>query len=259
MSPEAPNFEAMFVQHLPVLERVVATFGRRYGMTSEEVAEVTSSVKLRMIEDDYAVFRKYRGESSLPTYLTVAVTMMAREIRVQEKGRWRPSAAAQRHGPVAIHLEGLVHQKGYPLDEAGAVMRSRGITDLSDRHLGDLLRQLPRREPLRPVAVGAEPLRGALADTTADETVLSQERGATRNSVEQSLDSALRSFSLEDRLLLKLRFWQEASIADAARILGVDQRPLYRRIEKLLGQLRDRLTSEGVTIEQVRDMIGEAR
>jgi DNA-directed RNA polymerase specialized sigma24 family protein len=69
------------------------------------------------------------------------------------------------------------------------------------------------------------------------------------------METALEAMPVEDRMLIKLRFWQEASIADAARILGVDQRPLYRRQEKLLAELRKRLASEGLSVEDVRGLV----
>src|SRR5688572_18303904 len=124
MAEEDTNAEQLFLESLPILERVVRGFARRYGMSGEAAADLESAIKLRIIEDGYAIFRRFRGESSLSTYLTVAITMLAREHHVQEHGRWRPSAAAVRHGPVAVGLETLVHQKGYALSEAGEVLRS---------------------------------------------------------------------------------------------------------------------------------------
>lgn len=259
MAEEGPKAEQVFLENLPLLERVVSGFARRYGMSADEASELESSIKLRIIESGYAIIHKFRGESSLSTYLTVAITMLAREQRIQEHGRWRPSAAAVRHGAVAVGLETLVHQKGYSLTEAGGVLRSRGATTLSDRELGDLLRQLPRRGPLRPVRVEAETLRSVVAADEADAEVVSEESAAERDSVSTCLEGALASLSLEDRLLLKLRFWEEATIADAARVLGVDQRPLYRRIERLFNELREHLARKGITAEQVRDLIGGSR
>lgn len=227
-------------------------------MSADEVADLSSSVKLRIVEGKYEVFRKFRGESSLATYLTVVVTMLAREYRVQEKGRWRPSAEAKRRGPEAVMLETLSQQKGLSLGEAGAVMRSRGDTTLSDRQLGELLRALPRRAPLRPLRTGTDALDAMPAYDSADALVLAGESAKLKASVTQTLESSLASLSVEDRLLLKLRFWQDASIADAARILGVEQRPLYRRIEKLLGDLRKRLASEGLTPEDLRGLMEQS-
>jgi RNA polymerase sigma factor for flagellar operon FliA len=181
--------------------------------------------------------------------------MFAREHEVARRGRWRPSAEARRQGPVAVGLETLVHRQGHSLAEAGAVMRSRGETDLTDRQLGDLLRQLPRRAPLRPIEVGETAMSGA---ATRDD-VAAREAGEARASLERALSDTLESLTREDRLLLKLRFWHDASIADVARVLGAEQRPLYRRLERLLATLRERLAAAGISADAVRDLVeGEA-
>ena len=252
MDDVVSHLEALFVENLPCIERAVASFGRRYAMSGDEVADLSSSIKLRIVEDRYEVFRKFRGESSLSTYLTVVVTMFAREYRVQQKGRWRPSAEAKRQGPVAVKLETLSQQKGHSLAEAGAVLRSRGDTTLSDRELGDLLRKLPRREPLRPAVVGDDVLGEVATNDGADASMMAKESKALRTGVARMLESSLATLSVEDRMLLKLRFWQDASIADAARILGVEQRPLYRRLEKLMTELRKQLAANGFDADDVR-------
>ena len=253
MSHGAHALQALFVENLPVLERAVASFGRRYGMSPDETADLASAIKLRIVEDDYAVLGKFRGESSLSTYLTVVVTMFAREHHVAERGRWRPSAEAVRRGPEAVRLETLIYQKGHTLGEAAAVMRSRGDTVLTDGQLGELLRQLPRRGPMRPVLAGED----VLASSAAPDQLAAREAVETRAGIERVLEDSLATLTVEDRVLLKLRFWEHASVADAARILGVEQRPLYRRLEKLLQDLRSRLTSAGVTADDIRELLGE--
>jgi RNA polymerase sigma factor (sigma-70 family) len=253
MSHGTQSFEALFVENLPVLERAVASFGRRYGMSVDETADLASSIKLRIVQDGYAVLAKFRGESSLSTYLTVVVTMYAREHQVAERGRWRPSAEALRRGTEAVRLETLIHQKGHSLAEAAAVMRSRGDTRLTDTELGDLLRQLPRRGPMRPTVVGED----VAANMAAVDELATREAAEMRAGVEQVLAQCMAVLSLEDRLLLKLRFWQQSSVADAARILGVEQRPLYRRLEKLMQDLRARLMDAGVTGGDIRELLGE--
>ena len=80
-------------------------------------------MRLRFIENDYAAIRKFRGESSLGTYLTVVVAMLVRDYRVQRWGRWRPSAAARRLGDVAVRLETLVRRNGQAVHEAAETLR----------------------------------------------------------------------------------------------------------------------------------------
>jgi RNA polymerase sigma-70 factor, ECF subfamily len=53
---------------------------RSVPLSPEDVEDVVAEILLRMVSNDYAVFRQFRGHSSLATYLTV----IARRICVHE-------------------------------------------------------------------------------------------------------------------------------------------------------------------------------
>src|SRR5439155_8382935 len=107
----------------------------------------------------------------------------------------------------------------------------------------------PVREPLRPVDVGSEALAGRAAgdDTRADYEVRLQITGEERDSVMRQLDSAIGALPSEDQVILRLRFWEGLSVAEISRALRVDQKPLYRRLDKLIQDLRARLEQSGVS------------
>lgn len=255
--PDRQSFEAVFLENLDWIERIVASVCRRHGLSGEDAEDFASWVKLRLVEDDYAILRKFRGESAITTYLTVVIAMLFRDYRVERWGRWRPSAAALRHGRVAVRLETLVHRDGFRLDQAGEILRTTGETDLSDRELAALLAELPVRTPLRPVEVGSEPLASAPATAHADDLVVGGEEEEERRAADDALSRALQRLPPEDRLILRMRFWEGLSVADIARGLDLPQKPLYRRIERALGDLRKYLEAAGVTRERVRALLGE--
>ena len=252
------SHEATFLAHLAIVERVAAAASRRQGLVGDDAADFASWIKLKLVEDDYAVFRKFRGESAVSTYLTVVIAMLARDYRVQQRGRWRPSAAALREGPLAVRLETLVHRGGYSLGAAAEQLRTAGETTLSDAELARLFGRLPARVPMRPVAVGAEPLASVEAETGADVLVAREEDDGARRETERMLYEAMVPLPVEDRLMLRMRFWESMSVADIARGLAVEQKPLYRRLDRLLAELRARLASAGVTTQSVRDLLDRA-
>jgi RNA polymerase sigma-70 factor (ECF subfamily) len=53
---------------------------RSLVLTSADIEDIAAEVFLGLVDDEYAVLRRFRGASSLPTYLTV----MARRICVKE-------------------------------------------------------------------------------------------------------------------------------------------------------------------------------
>jgi RNA polymerase sigma factor (sigma-70 family) len=249
--PSREQLENLFVENVAAMERIVAALCRRYGVARGEIEDVASWIKLRLLENDYAILGKFRGESAITTYLTVVVAMLFRDYRAERWGRWRPSAAARRQGAVAVRLETLVVRDRLPLREAGEILRNGGDTKLSDRQLGDLLARFPVRESLRPVEVGADALPSQAASAGADDHLWTQVAGAERNAIVRELESALDGLAPEDQVILRMRFWEDASVADIARALYLEQKPLYRRIERALGELRERLARAGVSTESL--------
>ena len=71
-----------------------------------------------------------------------------------------------------------------------------------------------------------------------------------------SLRAAVRRLSKDDRRLLRLRFRDSQSIANIARALDVDARPLYRRFERILRRLRSELELLRVTGDGASEWLG---
>ena len=249
--------EALFLEHLPRIEKTIGVLARRNGFRDAEADDLGSWIKLRLIEDDYAVFRKFRGESAITTYLTVVIATLIQDYKVQRWGRWRPSAAAQRKGKVGIKLEALVYRHGYQLSHAAELMRSCGDTDLGDRELATLLGELPRRSPTRPREVGEDSLSFEASQATAEEVVEEQAAVEERTLVESALRAAMGRLSPEDQCILTMRFWQDMSVADIARGLNVPQKPLYRRLDRAFAELRRELLKSGVSSDRAQTLVSE--
>lgn len=78
------------------------------------------------------------------------------------------------------------------------------------------------------------------ADDAPDRTVERAERSA-------AIDRALAGLDPSDRLLLRLRFEEDLSVPEIARLLGKGSPfKLYRRLEKVLGSVRTALEAGGV-------------
>lgn len=255
--PQRQEAEALFLANLRWVERCAASLCRRYGLRGDEVDDIASWVKLKLIEDDYAPLRKFRGDSSIRTYLTVVVAALFRDYRAGTWGRWRPSAAALRAGSLAVRLETLVYRDGCTLDQAARTLRATGETDLPDRSLAALLAQLPIRGPLRPYEAGEAPLDGVTGDSSAEEVVATEEAEHARTQVFASLDRALLRLPEQDRLILRLRYWEKLSVGDVSRALVLPQMSLHRRIERILHQVRRDLAEDGVEPQQLREFLGE--
>jgi RNA polymerase sigma-70 factor (ECF subfamily) len=57
-----------------------AAYARSRVLSYEDIEDIAAEIFLKIVDDDYAVLKKFKGMSSLPTYLTV----IARRICVKE-------------------------------------------------------------------------------------------------------------------------------------------------------------------------------
>jgi len=251
------DLEALLCDNLDLVDRIVASLCRRKGLTGDDADEFLAWVRMRLMENDYAILAKFRGASSLGTYLTVVISMLYLEYRVKEWGRWRASAAAARLGPVGKKLEMLVYRDGRTLSQAIQELRARDGVTLTDRELAEMLAQMPPRRPPGPPELGPEALDAAPAAERADDRVAGGEADRERRTTEEALLGCVETLPDDDRVMVRMRFWEEMSIADIGRGLGLPQKPLYRRMDRAFSRLRECLEGRGVSRELVRGLLHE--
>jgi len=236
------------------VERVIGGVCRRAGLHGPDAEDFASIVKLALIENDYAILRGYEGRAPLGAFLTVVVQRMLSREWTRLRGRWRPSAEAERSGPAAVLLEKLMVRDGRSLDEAVAIVRN--VDPSLD---GKRARALAEGLPLRFARPRLVPLMDDEHEFVAPDAADSRANEADARRISERAARVVRgtmaTLPLQDRMLIRFHFGAELSIADAARLLGVPQRPLYRRIEALMSKLREALEREGVDAATVGELI----
>lgn len=249
------NPKELFEANLGTIERVIAIVSRRAGVFGADADDFASEVKLALIENDYEVLRRYEGRSSLDTFLSVVIQRLLADSRTRAKGRWHASSEAQRLGPVAVLLETLVRRDGRSLDEALPHLRG-AHPDVTREELMAMLERLPARTG-RPKAVEIDSIAFAIAGgESADARALAGDRERVSDRVGSTVREILTELPVEDRMLIRLRFGSDMSIADISRMTQLPQRPLYRRIEALLLRLRRGLAEAGVDAATAEALVG---
>lgn len=212
-------------------------------------------MKLRLVENDYAILRSFEGRCSFATFINIVVQRLVLDDRIHAWGKWHASAKAKRLGALAVELEQLVHRDGHTLDDA--VMRlARTRQGITRESLETLLARLPARAP-RPRDVALEEAAPvAITRGEAEENVLAAERLRTSKQVSRLIREAIAGMHEDDRLILQLRFEGGMSVAEIARSLRIEQKLLYRRIERCKVEMRRALERAGVDARDVLDLIG---
>jgi RNA polymerase sigma factor for flagellar operon FliA len=240
----------IYLAHADLIERAITTVCRRHSLFGADAEDLASTVRLHLIENDYAVLQQFQGRSSLPTYLIVVITRQFQDWRNARWGKWRPSAEARRLGEVAVRLETLTVRDGLSLDEAHELLRTQHQITESRAELESLAVRFPRRYKRSFVDDDVVETMAAAAETAEDQ-VIAGEAALAAQRASEAARSAIRRLPARDRLILKMRFEDNCSIADIARALRIEAKPLYRHIDKVLAHLRQTLEAEGLTAADV--------
>lgn len=240
---------ALYVEHLDVINRISEALCRRSGVRDADAEDFASEVRLKLLQDDYAVLRKFRGTSSTTTFLTVVISNLFRDHRIKMWGKWRPSAEAKRRGEAAVLLECAVYRDGRTFEEACAVLEQNRRLGVSRDELRKIMAELPRRSARR--VVEEKSPDDLPADDCADGSVLEEEREVHVRAATEAVRRAVARLDPEDQLIVRMRFFEGFTIADVARQLGVEQKPLYTRLRRILETLARSLAAEGIRAESV--------
>lgn len=255
--PEPMDPGKLFLDNLAWIEKVAGIVCRKHGVWGDDADDFASVAKLKLMENDYADLRKFRGDCSATTYIATLVVRRFHEYARERWGRWRNSAAAEREGQLARDLETLVHRDGCTLAQAAEQLRSAGKTKLSDAELARILARLPARQPLRAREVGAPAIENEPDVDTADSRIGGMELDRQRSALLAALFKVMEQLPAEECNILRMRFADGRSVADVARALRLEQKPLYRRIDQIKAKLRVDLERYGVTAEAVRELLAD--
>jgi RNA polymerase sigma factor (sigma-70 family) len=245
------KFEAL----LPQIDRAIHFVGHRHRLSPQDLDDFGSEVKVKLIENDYAILRKFENRSSLGTFLTTVISNAFQDYRNRQWGKWRPSADARRLGPDAILLEQLLVRDGLPFEEACQAIRANHDVSLSMSQLERIASRLPVRYRRRFEPEDALALMPA--SDRPDVSLLEQERQSLWDRVVGILREVQQELDSTDALILVMRFQDGRKVSEIAQVLKLDARPLYDRVHRLLNRLRQAFEARGIDAHFVRELFGD--
>jgi RNA polymerase sigma factor (sigma-70 family) len=244
----------VFSANLALIEEVIAAVCRRARLYGPDAEDFASTARLALIENDYAVLRKWEGRASLGGYLTAVVQRLLIDERVRSRGRWHRSAEAERMGAAGVLLETLIRRDHRTLEEAVPAVRAVDPA-LTRADVVAMAERLPERGP-RPQAVDFSIAEtSAVATERTDTRLLRGEAETLARRAAAIVQRVAGTLPAEERTMLELRFVQGMSTPAMARAFRLPQRTLYRRLETLLGRLRRALSAGGVGGEALASIL----
>jgi RNA polymerase sigma factor (sigma-70 family) len=248
------DYQRLLLDHLDLIQQIVRTTGRRRHLSTTELDDFASFVNERLVDGNYAILRKFQSRSTLWTYLAAVIERLSLDFCTEKWGKWRPSAMAERLGPVAVVLEQLVTRDSHTIEEAIEIIKTNHGVDRTYAELRSIWEQLPTR--VRATEVGEEAAANISSEDSSETTVEDADRRKDIARLQRALHAAFASIATQDRVVIALRFDQDLSIAEISRLTRVSVPTLHRRLDKSVKQLRLALSQAGFDPRGVANLIG---
>ena len=248
------DYQRLLLDHLDLVDQIVRTIGRRRHLSATERDDFASFVNLRLVDDNYAILRKFQNRSTLWTYLATVIERLSLDFCADKWGRWRPSAMAERLGHEAVLLERLVTRDAHTIEEAMEIVRTNHDVTLSYADLRRLWDQLPVR--VRTTEVSEEAAATVSSNDSSESRIEDADRRERIERLQRALASAFDQLAAQDRVIIALRFDQDLSMVEIAKLTGSSVPTLHRRLDKSVKQLRLALTHAGVDPRDVVSLLG---
>jgi RNA polymerase sigma factor (sigma-70 family) len=251
--PDRRSLEKVFLENLPVVREIIAHCARRFSPQDSE--DFSQTVMARLIEEDYRILREFKGRSSLRTYLATAIKRMLLDYQNHLWGKWHASAEAKRLGPTAMWLERLRYRDKLSFEEACRVLLGED-PEVSRANLELFEAKIAARIPRH--LVGEGDLDSEVdPKLRPDERLEEKELAGLSRRILAILLFCINLLDSEERTLLWLS--QELSVAEIARVQKVDQKPLYRRLERIYRKLEKELARRGVRRQDIKNILRRLR
>jgi RNA polymerase sigma factor (sigma-70 family) len=236
----------VFEEALPLITAVINQTARRHLLSRDEQEDLRSYVFVKLLEDDARRLKEFRGESSFRTYLLMVVKHLHIDLRVQQRGKWRSSAAARRGGDVHERIEELFYRDGYTATQAYEYVTTNLGLDMTQGQFDDVLSSLRRQASPR---VGGDEFLDVLPDERfkPDVPLLAREMERRSAHVREAWEQFARVLSGEDRLIWALHCDDHVKSSHIAQALGCPVKHVYASVDRIKRLARKHLACAGIT------------
>ena len=245
---EAAPCSSWITRHLDAIQNVVRLLCRRKSLSPEDCEDFESDLLLRLAEDETALSETIRNAPAA-FFHTLAANLFVDRQR-EQSGRWQPSTSAKQHGESALLLERLLHLERLTVSEAFHVLTINYRLNLSLPEYRSLLAvvQLPKT---RESIVEFQEERFSNESNSIEEA----RKLALRRLILADVGELAEQFAPEATLVVKLRYLEDVSISEIARVLRKERHQIRYLHDQTLLELKNRLLERGFTEVELLEVI----
>ena len=235
-----------------------------------EALELSNNVLDTLQKDNHRVLKEFKGNSRLTTYITAIISRQAVDSIRKKLGRDREKDRAKELGKTGILIYQRIVKDGYPIpDVYNDLHQNHGFTGTIDE-LEEIVRKIKGKNPGAHLPGNSQPLNGSsvvkngktvnddeyvVPDTKSNpqDILLETQRKRKMHEIIRTIITGLNG---EERLLLRMRFptgedEKPRSVEQVSKVLGITQKAVYKRIDRLLKKCKNTLDREGVSINEL--------
>ncbi len=248
----SPNSRHAWVDFLDTYSPVLYQTARACTTSDDDAADCYLHICQRLAAGGYRRLLKFKpqGKASFTTWLRVVARNICLDWHRSQSGRHRPFKFLQRLSPLEIEIYNQRFVGGASPEETlqrlGPLFPGVSLSDLKDieeRLQGSLSSRqqwilATRKQPefSASVAVAGEEEESGV---NVPDPGPSQETRFVEQERLSRLESSVGSLPAQERLLVQLRFEQDLSLEEIARVCGLnDAQQVHRRLTAILKKLR---------------------
>ncbi len=262
-----------WAQFLECFSSLLYQAARIHSSNDDEAADCYLHICERLSRNDFRRLLKFKldGSASFTTWLRVVARNLCFDWHRSQSGRPRPFKSVEHLSPLELEVYNLRCVQGNSQQETLHRVQSLfpgvGLTELAaiEEELQRALtsRQqwiLSTRRRFEPMEVVAGEDR-ELHELEVADSHPSQEELLVERQIHDQLQESIASLPARERLIIQLRFEQELSLEEIARLCGLyDAQRAHRALAAILRKLRETIQqSSGKTRNPVRERRREAR
>jgi RNA polymerase sigma factor for flagellar operon FliA len=243
--------QSPYVAYASAVEGAIRAVSVCHHLRGPDADDFGQEARLHFLRDNCGVLRRFRGLSSIETYLYRVAQNVYLNWQDKRYGRWRPSAAAKRLGSAAVRLERLVVRDGLKVSEALALLPETEHALLDAKTTG-WLRQHAAEFVSSRARLGltlTQNLSGSSPITEAPLAAWEAETTACR--LRHVLTRLVSELPPLDQWVLRARFGRGLTVRAIASMLGQQPRYMYGHLERVLHRLRHQLLARHLSREDL--------
>jgi len=249
----SPNSRDAWAEFLDAYSPVLYQTARACTSDADAAADCYLHICERLARDGFRRLLKFKpeGRASFTTWLRVVARNICLDWHRSQSGRPRPFKSLQRLSPLELEIYNCRFIHGRSQEETLQQLESvflrvspSELSNIEDRLQASLtsrqqwiLRTRKESEFSAPVAVAGEENEPGVMDVP--DPGPNQETRFADQEQQSQLEKSVASLPAQERLLVQLRFEQDLSLEEIARVCGLqDAQQVHRKLAAILKKLR---------------------